>query len=89
MPCSIPDSGMRLCSARHDKYFPWSSNVGMYVKVDLVKFPSDDVCIIFGREKKKRKENWRERLIGNKKKVGRRGKISSFDYSAISITAAI
>lgn len=43
-PCSIPDSGIKVCSARHDKNFPWSSSVGWYVKIDLVKFPSDDVC---------------------------------------------
>lgn len=43
-PCSIPDSGIKVCSARHDKNFPWSSSVGWYVKIDLVKFPSCDVC---------------------------------------------
>lgn len=43
-PCSIPDSGIKVCSARHETYFPWSSSIGVYVRVDLVKFPSTDVC---------------------------------------------
>lgn len=43
-PLSLPDSGIKVCSALHDKNLPWSSNVGLYVRVDLVKFPSTDVC---------------------------------------------
>jgi hypothetical protein len=43
-PSSLPLSGMRVCSARHDKNFPWSSNFGWYVNIDLVTFPSGDVC---------------------------------------------
>ena len=53
-PCSIPDSGIRVCSARHDRNLPWSSNVGWNVKIDLVKFPSDEVCV----HKKKSDRNY-------------------------------
>lgn len=43
-PSSVPDSGIDACSARHDKYLPRSSMVGVKLNTDCVTLPSVEIC---------------------------------------------
>lgn len=43
-PSSTPESGIDVCSARHDKYFPRSSMVGVKLNTDCVTLPSVEIC---------------------------------------------
>lgn len=63
-PSSVPESGIDVCSARHDKYFPRSSMVGVKLNTDCVTLPSVEIYHFRwewkskrnGKEEKKKKE---------------------------------